>query len=411
MNNFNIFLFSFKDRLKPNVNYGRMDHKTELIIAPNLYKGIVNSSSMNDTKQMNGFAKPSLNRSQTTAKMGDSIDTNLTDDDNKNTSLMRSTTESSMKQLTRSQSKAKVHRQDKLARVLKDLKRESTQSFELRVITGKWPEKAQMSDVFITQSQLPEFMDLEAMYHLKTPNDKEYYVKVRIDQDSDLPNTIHPTLAMNANLMKVLELKELEKVILKPKTIVVNFVEKLELFAYKKTHYKIVENAFKRYVIERTIESPMLINQGEVVRLEDELLVTVGIIPDHFRYCVVDAQFLKECKIYAADLVKKVEEVPEAGEPALSPLSVKDLIELPEYNKIMEEIIIELKTSLCLDGQNSVLRQGNVLISGASGTGKSVLTERVIDHLMKRPFYCYFDIFYCVRSKGRKVKSQTPLIF
>ena len=58
-----------------------------------------------------------------------------------------------------------------------------------------------------------------------------------------------------------------------------------------------------------------------------------------------------------------------------------------------------------MDANNAVLRQSNVLIAGLSGAGKTVLVERVLDQLMKKPFYCFFDVFYCTRSKGRKAES------
>ncbi|KAH8388945.1 hypothetical protein KR215_008244 [Drosophila sulfurigaster] len=384
------------DRLKPHMGYGRIDHNTELVVAPNLYKGLTNG---NATSTINGNDEESskLSRSKTSAQVRDDLVTTP--------GLAHSATMSNVKSnLQRNK------RQDHMQRLKKDLRRESSGVFEFRVIRGLWHEKAQESDVYIRQSHLPEFMDLEQFYSMKTSSDKEYYVRVHLVSDEDeendeLPATIHPSIELNANLMKLLNIKELERVVLRPKVTVVNFVEKIELFAHKKTHYKIMENAFKRFVIERTQKAPMLFNQEEVVRLEDDLLVTVGILPEHFRYCVVDAQFLKESKIYAADLVRPVNEIIKEKPAPITPLSVKDLIRLPEYDKIVDQVVSELRMNLCLNAQNSVLRQGNVLLTGAAGTGKTVLVERILEQLSRQPDYCYFDIFYCSRSKGRKTES------
>ena len=277
---------------------------------------------------------------------------------------MRSTTVSSMKNLQRSQTLAKTNRRDKMERLKKDLSRELTKFIEFRVISGQWQQDYQISDVFINKINWPEHLDITTVYSLKTVNEKEYYVRVRLVSHDEIAQTIHPTIEVNVNLMKLLDLKELEKVILKPKPNVVNFVEKIELFAHKKTHYKVVENAFKRYVINKTNKAPMLLNQHEVVRLEEDLMVSVGILPEHFKYCAIDSQFLKESKIYAADLVRKVDDIVEVNADVVSPLSVKDLIKLPQYDKTVERLAKELKSNLCLDAKHGVLRQGNILITG-----------------------------------------------
>lgn len=363
-----LLFFSNADRIKPNISYGRIDHTTEFIVAPNLYKGINNSNALTNghTDRTNGTtnettATNKLLRSKTTAGMRRPSSMVVEEED---TNLSRSTTVSSMKKLTRSESVAKIKRADKMERLLKDLKRENMRSFEFRVVTGAWQEKAQISDVYVTKANLPDFLEVNALYCMKTVEEQEYYVKVKLMGEGDMPQNIHGSIELNANLMKLLNVKELEKVVLKPKAMVVNFVEKIELFANKKTHYKIIENAFKRYVIEKTNMAPMLLNQDEVVRLEEDLIVSVGILPEHFRYCLIDAQFLKESKIYAADLVRKVDDVLDVKPKDDTPLSVKDLIKLPEFDVIVDQLVGELKMNLCLDTKNAVLRQGNVLIAG-----------------------------------------------
>ncbi|XP_016997574.2 peroxisomal ATPase PEX1 isoform X1 [Drosophila takahashii] len=379
------------DRLKPHMNYGRIDHNTELVVAPNLYKGLSNGISNGAVEE-----NSKLSRSKTTAQVKDDLA-------EKPTPLTHSSTVSNVKNTLQ-----RNKRQDHMERLKKDLRRESSRSFEFRVIRGLWRERAQESDVYVNRKHLPEFFDLDLFYCMHTAGDKDYYVRVRTleeDVEDDIPGTIHPSIELNANLMKLLGIKELERVVLRPKTTVVNFVEKIELFANKKTHYKIMENAFKRFVIERTQQKPMLFNQEEVVRLEDDLLVTVGILPEHFRYCVVDAQFLKESKIYAADLVRPVSEIIKEQTLPTSPLSVQDLIQLPEYDKILDQVVQELRMNLCLNADNSVMRQCNVLLAGASGTGKTVLVERILDQLSGKPDYCHFEFFYGSRSKGRKTES------
>lgn len=343
------FLISLLDRLKPNLTYGRIDHTTELDVSPNLYK-----------PTSNGDRNEKLQRSKTGTKLFDTIDGGTVEEHQ----LLRSTTVSNVKQLKRSQSLAKTNRQDKMERLKKDLNRELSNFIELRVISGEWSPDYQICDVFVNKASWPERMDLSTVYCLRTMQDREYYVRVHLESQSEMLQTIHPTIEINANLMKLLQLKELEKVVLKPRPMVVNFVEKIELFANKKTHYKVMENAFKRFVIEKTNEGPLLLNQNEVVKLEDDLVVSVNIAPEHFRYCTVDAQFLKESKIYAADLVRKVDDVIEVNPDTVAPLGPKDVIKLPSFTAKVELLINELKNNLCLDSKNAVLRQGNILLAG-----------------------------------------------
>ncbi|KAL9902268.1 LOW QUALITY PROTEIN: peroxisome biogenesis factor 1 [Glossina fuscipes] len=383
------------DRLKPSVPYGRIDHTTELIVAQNSFK-----ASENDNNNMENNESNKLLRSKTAAYINNNFHEN-----DESQLLPRSMTVKNVNQLSRTLSVAKVNWQDKMERLKKDLQREKPKFMEFRVVSGLWHGKLQISDVLISESNRPDCMDSDAIYCMQTLENKEYYVRVKVTSTDEIPQTIHPTVEVNVSLMKHLNLKELEKVVFKPKPMIVNFVEKIELFASKKTHYKIVENAFKRFVIEKTKTSPMLLNQNEVVKLEEDLIVSVTILPEHFQYCMIDMQFLKENKIYAADIVRKVDDLIDVQANVESPLSVKDLIMLPKLDSIVSSLIYELKSNLCLDSKNSILRQTNILLSGATGTGKTVVVERVLDQLIRKPFYCYFDIFYCTRSKGRKAES------
>lgn len=258
------------------------------------------------------------------------------------------------------------HRENKLEILTKELKKENSRTFEFRVIKGKWELNTSVCDVYITKHNLPEFMDLSQIYCLRTAEENEYFVNVKVvaDDEDHFPTNLHPTIEVNENLMKILNLQEFEKVCLQSKHGVLNFVEKIELFAEKKTHYKVLENAFKKYVLAHGELAPVLLNQGQVVKLEENLIATIGISPEHFKYCIIDGQFLKECKIYATDVTKKVDGVLDIEEKEKNILSIPDLIELNRFDDIVEDMVDQLKIDLCLDLKNSVIRQGNIVISG-----------------------------------------------
>lgn len=340
----------FSDKLKPNISYGRLDNDTELIVAPKLEANGPYVNGLN-----HNVSPPALARSQTFAS-NDGMAFNP---------LARSTTTSNaLRSLKANPPTSFNQKAEKLERMIKDLKKENSRTFEFRVVSGKW-ESGQISDVFVTRSNLPEFMDLEQVYLLKTVEENDYYVNVKIVSECDtFPKNIHRTIEVNENLMKMLKIKELQKVTLRPKHTILNFLEKIELFPNVKTNYKIVERAFKSYVIENTKLYPLLLNQNQIVRLEDNLYVTVKITPEHFPYCLINEQILKECKIYAADQVKRVEYVMdiEASEDNL--LSVADLISIKQFDAIVDSFVEQIKMNLCLDERNSVLKQGHFLISG-----------------------------------------------
>lgn len=198
---------------------------------------------------------------------------------------------------------------------------------------------------------------------MKTLRGKEYYVRLRTDQTVNFV-TNYPTIRVNINLMALLELKDFERVILKHQPVLLNFAEKLELFAHTKTHYKIVENSFKKFISAKSESGPVLLNQREVIRLDSELIVTVVITPEHFTYCAVDNQFIKDKKIYAVDVVKKVDNIINVAWKDDRHFNLKNLIKLPSMDAIVNDLVEELAYNLCLTTQNSVLRQTNVLITG-----------------------------------------------
>lgn len=271
-----------------------------------------------------------------------------------------------MKNVRLNNKKKQENQENKMELLTKDLKKENSRTFEFRVIKGKWEQNTSICDVYITKHNLPEFMDLSQIYSLRTADDHEYFVNVKAvaDDEDHFPTNLHPTIEVNENFMKVLNLQEFEKVSLQSKHGVLNFVEKIELYAEKKTHYKVLENAFKKYILAHGELAPVLLNQGQILRLEEDLMVTIGISPDHFKFCIIDGQFLKECKIYATDVTKKVDEIMDIEVKEKNILSIPDLIELDKFDEIVDDIVDELKVDLCLDLKNSVLRQGNIVICG-----------------------------------------------
>lgn len=257
--------------------------------------------------------------------------------------------------------------QDKMQRLKKNLSREIFQVLEFRVIHCLWQDEYQISDVFVTKSPMVANIKLNEVYLMRTLLGREYYIRVREDQNGNTTaSSSYPVIRVNINLMALLELKDFERVILKHQPTIMNFAEKLELFAHTKTHYKIIENSFKRFISEKSDSGSVLLNQKEVIRLDKDLIVSVVIAPEHFSHCVIDKQFLKENKIYAVDVVNKVDNILNVVWKDDRHFNLKNLIKLPSWDNIVKDLVEELAYNLCLTSKNAVLRQTNILITGNS---------------------------------------------
>lgn len=382
-NKFPTIIRIFLDRLKPKTSFGRIDNDTELIINPNTNQqnDLSSTRASRLIKDSNNVQNkpPPISRSKTISEIPSNQSslirsTTLTDIKNHennilNNSIFNRRSNSSSNTSIHNYNIEKMNRHEIMENLIKDLKKENRRNFEFRVITGKWENSHQISDIFVTKNNLPEFMDLDQIFTIQTLNDYEYYVNVKVIAENELfPNNIYNTIEINENLMKLLKIKEFDKIQLQPKlTTIINFIEKIELYSNKRINYKLLENSFKNYILNNTKLSCLLLNQNQILKLEDDIIVTVHLIPEHFKYCLLNSQILKENKIYASDEIKNVDEILDIennNDEEDTILSVKDLIHIQNFDDIVLNIKNQLIMNLCLNQTNSILKQGNILIAG-----------------------------------------------
>lgn len=254
----------------------------------------------------------------------------------------------------------------KLDRLITIVKAQNNKRFHFRIISSQWNE-SQMCDLYLTRHNLPDLLDIDQVHVLRTDDDKEYYVNIKIiGSDETFPQNIYPTIEMNDILMSKLGLKQFERITLKPKATVLNFIDRIELFPSKTMNYKQVreiEDLFKQYILDNTSLYPVLINQGQIIKLKGGILVTASIFPDTFKYCLLDSAILKECKIACAEQVKELSGL-EKSEVEANGIKQENRVRLEKFENIVENCVEQIKIDLCLDDRNGLRRMGNILISG-----------------------------------------------
>lgn len=234
--------------------------------------------------------------------------------------------------------------------------------------------------------------------------------------DTEFPCNRYPTLEINENLMALLELKSCARVILKPKPVLLNFLDKLELISSKKLDESTrdprrrLETTFKNHIIDNTKLYPLLLNQDQVVRCKDQVM-SVKLWPMSLKCATVDSKLLKENKIDVLSDHKNVSSVlkPEPqkkDKDEEANVKVKGYqVTISKFQEIVDECVNRLRDSLCLIDSDSVPIADNLLLVGLSNSGKTTLVNQILKKLQEKPYYTYVHNFSCIKYKGRKPES------
>lgn len=279
--------------------------------------------------------------------------------------------------------------------------------YEFRVIANEWTD-LQMCDVCLTTYNLPKALDFNDVYLLRTQSDKEYYVNVRlINGDEIFPHNIYPSIEMNTILMKHLNVTPLERVTLVSLQQFDNAVERIELSPGRKVTYsetKDIEVAFKQFIVDNTKLFPVLINQEQWFVLPG-CMVTVTIWPEALRFCVIDSEMLRRCRIQCVEKVTVPPKIDDKKNGTVDDEPQCVDVTLEKYEEVVNRSVNYLKMFLCLDERNSSRKVHNILIEGNENSGKSMVCRRIFEKLKVKPFYCHTDVFQCAQHQGRKVSD------
>lgn len=416
------------DSLSPNVSFGNLTHNTELIVSP--YPG--GSSSAGPSAYSNGGGGPT--RSSSTASStrpysvltpSSSIDSTSSSSlsssassatlnvlgNGSSTNLSRSTTCSSVKAPSSYQDRGES-KLEALDQLRKMIVKEANPVYEFRAVFGEWREGNHLCDVHVRHIRR---FDFDRVYVMKVANNTEYMVNVRPlprEDNETFPDNVYPAIEISRELGKYLAIREYEKVTLKPKATVVNFIDRIEVHPTESAEASLkqmreMEQSFKRFIINESKFVPVLLNQDQLIKLADNTTVMVKLQPESFKYVLVDGDILTEAKVKMNDLVQSTAKyyAAETNETPAELAIPPNYVPLDKYESLIGEIVDQVKFNLCLDTRNRNYTQGNYLVVGAGSAGKSVFCNRVVEELGKHPYCAFVEVFSCSRAKGRKPES------
>uniref|UniRef100_A0A1B0D0U3 Peroxisomal ATPase PEX1 n=1 Tax=Phlebotomus papatasi TaxID=29031 RepID=A0A1B0D0U3_PHLPP len=387
------------DKIEPEMEFGRIENDTELIVAP-----FVGNQLALPAKKAN---RTSLHIPQEEAE--DKFPEILPRNDSKSTpkfsALSKSSTVANVS--TFNNSNRIEHKIDLLQDLHRELLLEASTTVEFRVIQKEWRDDHQINEIFTTRTNLPPNFDLSRVYVVKSPENREAFVSVKIRQsDEDFPSNIYPSMEVYEPLLRLLGVRPFERIELKAKNTVLNFIERIDLLPSRNLSFREgrdIEDNFKHFILENTKILPIVLNQEQMVKLSENQFVTIKLIPETFRYCLLDGDIVRESKIFVSDEVRVVR---NGGDEKKDEESGKSgFVKVPSFLGIVEDCVENFKRNLCLDGRQRKPLPENLLIVGGANSGKSRICEEILERLSKAPYHCYFDIFFCSRNKGRKPES------
>lgn len=264
--------------------------------------------------------------------------------------------------------------------LLAEISSQERKVFNFRAVPRAWND-SQMCDVYVSKPFQHDSHKIFAMsYDFVNENDervsREYYVNLKfLESDAPIgknPKNTYATIELNDILMAKLKISKFSRVTLTSKNTVVNFLERIELIPNSKNNKQEILEDFKQMLIKNSDSSPLLINQGQIFKLcGGSVLVTVKLFPESFKYCLCDAEILRERKLFVSDQFNDVAPLLKAaGEISSSSVKLNGLqknnavINTNELANIVEDCVNSICIKNCLNETNQLRKLGNFLILG-----------------------------------------------
>lgn len=208
-----------------------------------------------------------------------------------------------------------------------------------RAIAGDWADDAQLYDVYSNTANLPARLDTAHIFELYggdgcSDSDADdtaaapvqCHVNVRIlSANEPFPQNCYPTLELPAALLRTLGIgPHVQLRLTQKERVLARQLERIELAPSREgmtaAELRDLEHDFKQLVVVASSSQPMLLNQGELLRLratrasaysakgaseEATRLVTIRLEPETLRFACVDASTLRSCRVVATSTVRE----------------------------------------------------------------------------------------------------------
>lgn len=265
----------------------------------------------------------------------------------------------------------------------------------------------QINEIYAAKSSC---VNVNGIHKIHTKSGKEYHVRVKLnDQLASDAIEVHPVLAkilgveLNGEKVEVFETK-----------LVCNVIENIELLPLTDIaevglgHQiaKDMEEKFKKYVNANTRILPLILNQGQIFKVDDYLF-TVKLFPLSTTVCCIDSEILRENIIEVsrmgqanefAGMLKEEKDKKKAKKNNDS----SNILKLEKHENIIDMTVNNLHPA---SNEFKVLNseQNNFILAGASKSGKTSICNEIKKHLELRNINV--SVFNCAQYKGRKVDS------
>lgn len=425
----NNLIFLFSDELSPKRMYGKIEAKTEIVVLPFESKTKVEQKQHQSTRMENQQEKikNSLynrlynNEFKTLRKPPyddiDIIDSrrleNVFENLNSGSTVLNSLksdeelgliTDKPLEDLNEMHSIVDQNRM--FEETVTRISYADHKQHKFRAVPKKWLAY-QLNDVFLTKNNMPNGFDLKCNYTLNYNTIDEnnvqiartYYVNVKIENEENmegLQTYEYPCIQINDILMTQLKLQKFCPITLNIKKTVLNFVEKIELIPVEVNNVdrKEILEDFKIMLVECSSLTPLLVNQNQIFKLcGGTALVEVKIYPESFRYCLCDAEILRENKILVSEQTKDssfskayTEEISEHQRNAVKH---KHVLYLDAQKHIISDCVMKITARNGLSGYNRLRKSNNFIIAGIK------LEKNVYKH------YFYRLVFFQRRSSDQ----------
>lgn len=389
-------------RLSPNIPFGRLCTDTEVKVlpfnalnAPTL-NGTTNGDALRDVPKVStadlekrlSAVDPLLRNGHTTTTPAAVVATN-------GGGIMRSATAAAVLATNGRRALDDTSRQRSTTELESDLRALAPFDAWFRLIAGEWEAEAQLYDVYTNQHNLPDGIDTSQIFELSALDaefaEVQCFVNIKVLSDNEpFPRNGYLSLECTGTLLRTLGLTELVQVrLVQRERRVCKQLDRIELAPSRHgltpAALRDLEHEFKQRVVRDSASQPVLLNQGELFRLDGERLVTVRLLPERLPYACVDAMVMRMCRVVCVPEVRAtIEQEPAEQQHQLqkSPTAKGGLrtsesfvangglaaryefVRLGKFEAVIEQVTQFVVTVMGLDRNRHDADRFNVVVSG-----------------------------------------------